>query len=116
MSIEKIRMNPYALSLTVEGFNLSQKEGTGSFVAFDRLYLNLEGQSLFRRALILSSLSLEGPSVEFTHRDDGSFSFSDLLSSPKAETAPPEKASEPFLFSINNIEIERGHILRNNFV
>jgi len=109
VAIETLRLNPFALSATVEGFSLAHKEGDGALVAFDRLYANLEILSVFKQALILQSLALENPAVEFSRIDEQTFSFSDLLVA--AETPEPEpKSAEPVLFSINNIEIKGGTI------
>lgn len=111
VKIETIRLNPYSLSATVEGFDLRQKEDhAASFVAFDRVYLNLEALSLFKQALIVKSFSLEGPRIAFSRVGEATFSFSDLLASPEAG-APPAEEAKPLLFSVNNIEIINGEIL-----
>lgn len=109
VTIETVRLNPYALSLTIEGFALAEKEGPDSFVFFDRLYVNLESLSLFKKGLILQSVSLKGPAIRVSRLDEKTFSFSDLLAAAAAEE-PAEEKSGPFLFSINNIEIENGSI------
>ena len=108
VKIETIRLNPFALSATVEGFNLADKEG-GPFVAFERFYLNLELLSIVKRALIVQSLALEKPTIDFSRIDEQTFSFSDLLAAPET-TEPAPTAAEPALFSINNIEIKGGTI------
>jgi len=109
VTIETVRLNPYALSLTIEGFALADKEGPDPFVFFDRLYVNLESLSLVKKGLILQSISLKGPAIHVSRLDEKTFSFSDLLPAPAAEE-PAEETSGQFLFSINNIEIENGSI------
>jgi len=108
VAIETIRLNPYALSATIEGFKLTDREG-GSFVAFDRFYVNLELISIFKQALIVQSLALEKPTVDFSRVDEQTFSFSDLLIAQEPTESAPTDA-EPVLFSINNIEIKDGII------
>jgi len=107
VSIATIHLNPYALSATIEGFSVGQRDGAGEMVGFDRLYLNLEASSLLRRALIISRLTLEGPRLDVARVSEESFSFSDLLpaSAPVADGA---EKSEPAHFSVNNIEISGG--------
>jgi uncharacterized protein involved in outer membrane biogenesis len=109
VTIETVRLNPYALSLTIEGFTLAEKEGPGPFLFFDRLYVNIESLSLVKKGLILQSISLKGPAIHFSRLDEKTFSFSDLLGGP-SDTEPTEENPGQFLFSINNIEIENGSI------
>lgn len=109
VSIETIRLNPFALSATAEGFKLSDQEGDGAFVAFDRFYVNLEMVSVFKQALIVQSLALEKPTIDFSRIDEQTFSFSDLLIAREPKESAPTDA-EPVLFSINNIEIKDGII------
>ena len=54
-SIEKISINPYAVSITLKKFSLEDPGKPKPFVAFDELYVNADlMSSLFRRALIRS--------------------------------------------------------------
>ncbi len=107
-SIEKISINPYALSITLKRFSLEDPGKPKPFVSFDELYVNADlMSSLFRQALILKQITLTNPSVGISRKSDGSYNFSDLL--PRDEKKPePEK--KPFLFSLNNIQIVNGNI------
>jgi hypothetical protein len=108
VSIDKISINPFALSLTVRGFALEDPGGQKPFVAFDELYINADGiSSLYRRALILEKITLTNPYVVLTRKTENTYNFSDLL--PKEE-AGKEKEEKPFLFSLNNIQIVNGKI------
>lgn len=107
-SIEKISINPYALSVTLKGFSLEDPGKPKPFVAFDEFYVRADlTTSLFRRALILKKITLTNPYVGISRKPDGSYNFSDLL--PKDE-AKPKKEEKPFLFSLNNIQIINGNI------
>ncbi|MEN8258901.1 MAG: DUF748 domain-containing protein, partial [Thermodesulfobacteriota bacterium] len=108
--IDKIRINPYTLNLRVQGFNLTQKEGKGHFVAFDELLVNLQAASLFKRAIIVKNLSLTHPQIHITRHADNIYSFSDLLSSAGESEAGDGEPGAPLLFSINNIEIADGEV------
>lgn len=109
VSIGKITLNPYSLRMVVENFHVGQKEGPGDLVAFDRLQINLETASLFKRALLIKALSLSGPRVEFSHLGEQTYSFSDLLKSEEKKPEPTEK-TKPFQFAIRNIEVKGGRI------
>ncbi|MBN1364645.1 MAG: DUF748 domain-containing protein [Syntrophaceae bacterium] len=110
VAIEKIGINPYAVSVTVKGFSLEDPGKPKPFVTFDELYVNAELMtSIYHRALILKTITLTNPYFGIARKADDSYNFSDLL--PKDEDKPkPEKEEKPFLFSLNNIQIINGNI------
>ena len=111
-SIDKISINPYAVSITIKGFTLEDPGRPKPFVAFDELYVKADlTSSLFRRALILKKITLKNPYIGVSRKPDGSYNFSDLLphDEAKAETKT-QKEEKPFLFSLNNIQIVNGGI------
>jgi hypothetical protein len=109
-SIDKININPFALSLTIKGFTLEDPGRKSPFVAFDELYVKADAvSSIFRRALILKNISLKNPYFGISRKQDGSYNFTDLI--PEGEEKPkPVKEEKPFLFSLNNIQIINGKI------
>lgn len=110
VSVEKIKINPYALSVTIRGFTLEDPGNPNPFVAFDELYVNADlMSSIFRPALILKKITLAKPYVGISRKTDGSYNFSDLLTGDEEKPRPDEEA-KPFLFSLNNIEITGGEI------
>ncbi|MDR1163036.1 MAG: DUF748 domain-containing protein [Candidatus Accumulibacter sp.] len=95
--IQKISVNPYALSLTLEGLEVgernddSRREGGGGakrdadgkpFFALDKLYLNIEASSFFRNALVLHEVRLEKPRLAIVRLEGGRYNFSDLIENP----------------------------------
>ncbi len=109
VTIGKIGVNPFALSVTIKNFRISEPAPARSpFVAFDELYVNLNGlSSIFRRALVLEEIHLTKPSIEIVRREDGSYNFSDLLSRDEKK---PAKETNPFYFSLCNIAIAGASI------
>lgn len=108
VSIGRIKTNPYDLTMTVGGFAVKEK-GTGEvFISFDELFVNIQAVSLFKRALVVSEVRLTKPFIRVIRDEDGSYNFSDLLEKTSRDSAPPEKKSEPFQFSVNNINIVNG--------
>jgi len=110
VSIETIRLNPYTLSATVEGFRVARKDGEGQLLGFERFYANLESVSLFKKALVVSSLVLDAPEVDISRLDETRFNFSDLLAGSGQEPAAKDEPGGQFHFSVNNIELHRGRI------
>jgi uncharacterized protein involved in outer membrane biogenesis len=107
VALKQITINPLRLTVTLDSFQVKDAGAADTFVGFDRLFLNIDTFSIFRRALILKEIRLTNPTVRVTRRDDGSYNFSDLI--PKTdETA--EKKSQPLQFSLNNIHIENGSV------
>ena len=109
VTIEKISINPYALSVTLKKFAIKDPAQASPFLSFDELYVNVQGtSSLFKRAVILNEIRLTGPYVNISRHDDGTYNFSDLI--PKEEAKPEEEEKKPFHFSLNNIQIINGGI------
>ena len=85
VTIGKVRVNPYALSLTLENFDIREKDGRSSFLGWNRLYVNFDALSSLTGDWVLGEIELEGFHVGVTIHPDGSFNFSDLL----AKFTPP---------------------------
>ncbi len=108
VTLEKISINPYALSVTLKGFAIKDPVESSPFLSFDELYVNAQGlSSLLKRAVIFKEIRLTRPYVNVSRHEDGSYNFSDLI--PKEE-AKPEAESKPLNFSLNNIQIINGSI------
>jgi hypothetical protein len=108
VSIETIQINPYLLKVSIKNFLVKDLTKDDHFVAFDQLFVDLEAISLFKRALVIKTLTLTAPRANLTRFKDLSYNFSDLATSP----SPKEKTdSRPFHFSVNNIEIIDGAIV-----
>ncbi|MFZ5562588.1 MAG: hypothetical protein ACOZBW_00940, partial [Thermodesulfobacteriota bacterium] len=106
VAVERIRVNPLTLSVTVRGLDIRDKNTTDPFVSFDRLYVNAESWSLVRRGLVLKQVLLEKPQVHVARLSGTTFNFSDLIKGkPEEKTAEPETPSEPFRFAVADLAI-----------
>ncbi len=106
-SIEAVRFNPYSFAVTIKGFDLKERQGPGTFIAFDELYLNLQGRSFLRKALVIKEIKLIKPLINIIRNNDRSYNFSDLV----AKGASAGKAQAGGLkFSFNNIQILNGSV------
>ena len=105
VSIGEIKINPFALRVRVRGVEIKEPSGKEKFLGFDELYVNLDGFSIFKRALIIKEIALTGPYLRIVRNADYSYNFSDLL-------VKPQEKKEPgiILFSVNNIHIEKGSV------
>jgi hypothetical protein len=84
-----LRTNPFALTATIEGVDLKDAAGD-DLLSFDRLYVNFQSSSLFRRAWTFREIHLVGPVGNVIREADGSFNVSALVPPPA-----PEEPAEP---------------------
>jgi hypothetical protein len=96
VTIGQVRVNPYALSLTLENFDIREADGRSSFLGWNRLYVNFDALSSLTGDWVLSEIELEGFHAGVTIKTDKSFNFSDLLAKflPPAG-APAAPAAKP---------------------
>ena len=96
--IEDIDMNPYALSIRVEGLRINEPDDPDVFVSFDELYVNLEIISVVKRGIIVKECRIDSPYLHVVHHERGRFNFSDLVSEKRTEgEAEPTGAPCGFL-------------------
>ncbi len=109
VTISQIKINPYALSISVRGLTVKDKGSSETFVSCGEIFLNLQAFSVLRMALILKEVRLTKPFIRVALHPDLSYNFSDLIE--KKESEPPAKEKpKPLRFSLNNIKIENGSI------
>ncbi|HUJ80057.1 MAG TPA: DUF748 domain-containing protein [Nitrospiria bacterium] len=106
--LEKVRINPFALSVEIDGLSISERGSIGPFVSFRELYVNLDSASLIKGGLVLSEIRVDEPRLTLVRNEDLSYNFSDLLHAPPG--AQPAAPSKPFRFSLNNIQILNGSL------
>jgi len=108
VSIEQIKLNPFALSTTINGLLIKDKDGQ-PFVSWDTVYVNFQISSLFTGALTFSEISTSRPFVRAQMNQDGTFNFSDLItkfSTNAPATTKSVKASKPLVIRIARLHIE----------
>lgn len=96
--VKQVRVNPFALSLTIRGLALTETNGT-PFAAFDEFYANFQLSSIFRGAFTFAQIRLVHPTANLARFTGGDFNFSNLLSTNAAAT----NASEPPSLLIQNL-------------
>ncbi len=112
VTVGKITVNPYTLTLTVKDFAVKDRASPETFCSFGDLTVNVQIRSLFSGALVIEELRLNKPYLRVVRNQDESYNFSDLIP-PKEQTPPKEeegKKKTAFLFSVNNISIGGGSV------
>ena len=110
VSIQSIKVNPFAMTATIGGFAIQEPGGTPTFVAFEELLVNLEYRSILRRAPVVKEITLRKPYVHVVRKGDGkTYNFSDLVEKYSKPSPKPEKKSDT-RFSLNNIRLLDGRV------
>lgn len=106
--LQRIELNPFSLELTVWGLQIGDpgKEQIG----FERLYANLQLDSLWSGALHLDSVELVKPRTELLFAKDGSLNLTQLFKLPPSEAKPEAPASDPFPLRIGSIRLSDGYL------
>jgi hypothetical protein len=109
VTIEQVRINPFALSASVRHLAVKEHDGAANVFGFDELSVNVAYSSLWRRALLVEALKLARPYVRIVRNDDKTYNVQDLV---EAFTRPaqPEPTSAPPRFALFNIEVDDGRI------
>jgi uncharacterized protein involved in outer membrane biogenesis len=112
VSVDDIRLDPFALSLSLRGLRISEAEDA-DFVSVREIFVNVQASSIFRRALILREARITAPSVRIRISPEGEFSFADIterLAGSEDEDVSEVADENPFPVIIQNVRIERGHV------
>ncbi|TAN38775.1 MAG: DUF748 domain-containing protein [Nitrospirae bacterium] len=110
VTVRKVAVNPFVLSVDIEGIMVSERGKPDAFVSLEQLHLNLEAVSLIKRGLIMKEIRIVNPSVRINRDGENHYNFSDLLEEGKTQTPADAKGARGFRFSLNNIEIQNGSI------
>ncbi|ACB76357.1 DUF748 domain-containing protein [Opitutus terrae] len=94
VTIEKLRLNPYTLSVTLENFAIMEPDGVTRFLGWQRLYVNFDALSSLWGSWVLGDIELDRFDARVVLQADGTFSFADLLKR-FTPTTPAPTPSEP---------------------
>jgi len=105
VSIEKIKINPLALSTTIRGLLIKDKDGQ-PFVSWDEVYVNFQLSSFFGHAWVFKEISTSKPFVRVQMNKGGTFNFTDLITKFSTNAAPAAKTeSKPIALRVEHLHI-----------
>ncbi|NNB04190.1 DUF748 domain-containing protein [Pseudomonas fragi] len=106
--LDRLEFNPFSLELTLWGLRVGEpgKEQVG----FERLYTNLQADSLWTKALHLAAVELDKPKTELLFNKDGTLNLTQLFKLPASEPVPADPESKPFPLRIDNIKLAGGYL------
>ena len=106
--LDRLEFNPFSLELTLWGLKVGEpgKEQVG----LERLYLNLQTDSLWTKALHLADVQLDKPKTELLFNKDGTLNLTQLFKLPASDPTPSDPESKPFPVRIDNIKLADGYL------
>ncbi|MBT8768679.1 DUF748 domain-containing protein [Metapseudomonas boanensis] len=104
--LERIQFNPYSLELNLWSLRIGEQDAEQA--GFQRLYANVELDSLWTGALHLADVELEKSTTEVLFAKDGTLNLAQLFKVPPSEPKPAAPASGPFPLRIDRIELIEG--------
>ena len=118
-TVGRVRVNPFALSLTLEDLDIREKGADRSFLGWGRLYVRIDALRSLTGEWALGAIELEGFHAGVAVNPDGSFNFSDLLRKYASPGAPASKPSTPIWIgslTVNGAQVQfDDHSLKHPF-
>ena len=106
LTIERVAINPFALSLEINNLELSDPAGHAVATA-EQIFVNFQLSSLFNWAYTLAELRLSAPRLDLVRDTEGAFNIDFLL--PGSDEAGQDLNSEPDTlprFLIHDLDVE----------
>ena len=106
--LERIELNPFSLEVTAWGLKIGEpgKEQVG----FERLYANLQIDSLWTRALHLADVQMDQPKTELLFDKSGQLNLAQLFKLPASDPSPAAPDAKPFPLRIDSIKLAGGYV------
>jgi hypothetical protein len=106
LAVGAVEVNPFALALTIRDLKLMEPEGDAVFASFDALTVNLSTESALRLAPVVQQVLLTKPYVHLVRKQAHHYNIDDIIELVGSQPPSPQ----PARFSVNNIQVEQGHI------
>ena len=94
VALAGVKVNPYALSLTLRGFAVNETNGA-TFAGLDEFYARLKFSSFFRRGWAVQEISLTHPFAAILRDKNGKLNFDDIAAALTQPPSAPAPAAKP---------------------
>ena len=112
VAVERVRVNPFALSVTVEGFLVKDLDGS-RLASLNRLYVNAALKGLLRREVGVEDLQIDRPYLHAGLDARGQLNVADILKRFAAGDegkAPPARGEGSVVFVVGHLRISEAQI------
>ncbi len=111
VGMERIRFNPFTLTLSTGRVRVADQSGSGDFVTIEALVADLSISSLRYLAPVIDSATITSPMIRLQRTGDRRFNFTDIVerlaNSPTDKPPPVEDAAR---FALHNLTLSGGEI------
>ncbi len=108
VSLGPITLQPWALALQVGGVRIGPAEAP--LFKLDGVQVQLASETLWRRAPVVRSLTLQAPQAWVQRTASGAFNFSPVLAHVRDWRVAHPPSPEPTLFALHNIRLSDGQV------
>jgi len=112
ISLGKVSVNPFVLSVTLRDFVIADRNGERLF-SCDTLYVNFQLSSVVRRAYTFAEVRLAAPYLRTLVRADGTVNLQDVIPQTAARDSNAP-AARPIPVLLFHIDIARGQLVYEN--
>src|SRR6185369_8505020 len=88
--VKAVELNPFVLSLRLTGFEIRESDQS-ALLGFDEFFVNLQANSLIRRAYVFDAIRLTTPYVSARISKDGRMNLAELV--PRDDASHPDRKS-----------------------
>lgn len=116
MSVKHVFVNPFFGTIRMRDFHCKEANGLTDFVAFDKLYVQINWLKLAGMTVDLRHIHLTNFSGEVLSGAK-SFNFSDIVTRfTPTDSVPKDTVSSQWTVSLNDIRLINGHLLYHDVV
>src|SRR5262252_5162622 len=110
-TIARVRTNPYAFSVTIDGFLVKDPDGT-PFISWDRFYVKHTLWRIILRELTLEKVALVQFHARVAMDKNGRLNFQDLVDEGSSTPEPPPEKEKkaPLVFAVQELDIQQAQV------
>ncbi|MGP0171563.1 DUF748 domain-containing protein [Pseudomonas sp. NCHU5208] len=105
-SLQRVQFNPFSLELSLWGLRIGASEQEDLRV--QRLYANLQADSLWSGALHLAEVELQGAHTAVLFDKEGKLNLAHLFRLPESDSQQPPSDSQPFPLRIDDLRLQEN--------
>src|SRR5262245_3144904 len=106
VTLERLRLNPFAMSVTADGFLISDPDGT-PLLRWERLYVDFAPlRSLLRREWTFGEIGLIGAAGRLSLLRGGALNIDDIIDRLKAVEGTEARVDEPPVVTVQRLRLE----------
>lgn len=111
VQIGAVDVRPWSLELTVRDVRIAGASADSKpLFQLQRLYLNVQWESLWRLAPVLDGLELDAPVLHITQQAPGRYDIDDIVARLEAAKPPEPDHSAPPAFALHNVVLRDGAV------